>query len=120
MSLLDAGFSSTVVIQHRKPVDLGRNNQIQNRDVLTAVANLLRDTNGSVDSIHGNFNQATTGAKAGATLILSGGSGAVGGIINGVTVTATWASSSQMIQPSYFRCTSHSVILWKSSLPVPI
>lgn len=93
MSLVDAGFSSTVVIQHRKPVDLGRNNQIQNRDVLTAVANLLRDTNGSVDSIHGNFNQATTGAKAGATLILSGGSGAVGGIINGVTVTATWASS---------------------------
>ena len=93
MSLLDAGFSSTVVIQHRKPVDLGRNNQIQNRDVLTAVANLLRDTNGSVDSITGNFNQATVGSKAGATLILSGGSGAVGGIVNGVTITATWATS---------------------------
>lgn len=93
MSLLDAGFSSTVVIQHRKPVDLGRNNQIQNRDVLTAVANLLRDTQGSVDSIHGNFNQATVGSKAGATLIVSGGTGTIGGIINGVTVTGSGAGT---------------------------
>lgn len=93
MSLLDASFSSTVVIQHRKPVDLGRNNQSQNREVLTALAQMLQDSNGSVDALTGNFNQATTGSKAGATLLISGGAGAVGGVINGVTVTATFATS---------------------------
>lgn len=93
MSLVDAGFSSTVVIQHRKPVDLGRNNSRQNDEVVQALATLLRDTSGSVDALTGNFNQSTTGSKAGATLILSGGAGAVGGVINGVTVTATFASS---------------------------
>lgn len=93
MSLLDASFSSTIVIQHRKPVDLGRNNQIQNREVLTALANLVGDSSGSIDSLTANFNQGTTGAKAGATLLISSGAGAVGGIINGVTVTATFATS---------------------------
>ena len=93
MSLLDASFSSTIVIQHRRPVDLGAGNSRQNRQVLAALADFLNDTNGSVDALTGNFNQGTTGAKAGATLILSGGSGSVGGVINGVTVTATWATS---------------------------
>lgn len=93
MSLLDAGFSSTVVIQHRKPVDLGRNNQLQNREVLTALANLVGDSTGSVDSLTANFNQGTTGAKAGATLIVSGGTGSVGGTINGVTVTGSGAGT---------------------------
>lgn len=93
MSLLDAGFSSTVVIAHRRPVDLGRNNSARDREVLTYLANLLSDGSGSVDALHGNFNQATMGAKSGATLILSGGAGAVGGTINGVAVTATWATS---------------------------
>jgi len=93
MSLLDASFSSTIVIQHRKPVDLGRNNQRQNREVLTALANLVGDSSGSIDGLTANFNQGTTGAKAGATLLISGGAGAVGGVINGVTVTATFATS---------------------------
>lgn len=93
MSLLDAGFSSTVVIQHRKPVDLGRNNQLQNREVLTALANLVGDPTGSIDSLTANFNQGTTGAKAGATLIVSGGTGSVGGTINGVTVTGSGAGT---------------------------
>lgn len=93
MSLLDAGFSSTVVIAHRRPVDLGRNNSAQNREVLTYLANLLADGSGSVDALHGNFNQATTGAKAGCTLIVSGGTGSVGGTINGVTVTGSGAGS---------------------------
>lgn len=93
MSLLDAGFSSTVVIQHRKPVDLGRNNQLQNREVLTALANLVGDSSGSVDGLTANFNQGTTGAKAGATLIVSGGTGSVGGTINGVTVTGSGAGT---------------------------
>jgi hypothetical protein len=93
MSLLDAGFSSTVVIQHRKPVDLGRNNSAQHREVMAALVDLLASSQGDVDSVTGNLNQATLGAKAGATLILSGGAGAVGGVINGVTVTATFATS---------------------------
>ena len=93
MSLLDAGFSSTVVIQHRKPVDLGRNNQLQNREVLTALANLIGDSTGLVDSLTANFNQGTTGSKAGATLIFATSSGSVGAVINGVTVTGSGAGT---------------------------
>lgn len=99
MSLLDAGFSSTVVIQHRKPIDLGRNNSRQNAEVVQAIARALESSQGDVDALTANLNQATTGSKAGATLILSGLAGAVGGIINGVTVTATFSVSDAVTAP---------------------
>lgn len=94
MSLYDAGLNTLVSISHRLPLDLGRNNSKDNREVGVALANLLNGQGaGLVDSATVIANQATMGSCAGATLVLSGGSGAVGGIINGVTVTATWASS---------------------------
>lgn len=99
MSLLDAGFSSTVVIQHRRPIDLGRNNMRQNEEVVQAIATALRSSQGDVDSLTANLNQATMGSKAGATLILSGLAGAVGGIFNGVTVTAAFSVSDAVTAP---------------------
>lgn len=93
MSLLDAGFNTTVCIAHRRPIDLGATNRKQNREVLDAIATALAANDGSVDAVTGVINQSGTSAKAGASLIISGGSGAVGGTINGVTVTATWATS---------------------------
>lgn len=94
MSLYDASFNTLVSLSHRLPVDLGRNNSRDNRQVMVALANLIQGQGvGLVDSATVIANQATTGANAGATLILSGGAGAVGGTINGVTVTATFASS---------------------------
>lgn len=93
MSLYDASFNTLVSLSHRLPVDLGRNNSRDNRQVMVALANLIQGQGvGLVDSATVIANQATTGACAGATLVISGGAGAVGGIINGVTVTATHSS----------------------------
>jgi len=94
MALFDAGFFTQVGINHRVPLDLGRNNSRGNREVVQALANLLSGQGvGTIDALTLNANQGTIGSNAGATLVLSGGSSAVGGIINGVTVTATFASS---------------------------
>lgn len=88
MSLLDAGFSSTVVIQHRKPIDLGRNNSAQNREVVTGIVDALASSQGDVDALTGVFNSTTVGSKAGATLLFATSSGTVGATINGVNVEA--------------------------------
>lgn len=94
MSLVDLGFNTTVQISHPKPLDLGATNRRQNREVAQALVDLIQGgSNGTADQLTCIANQSGMGSKAGATLLLSGGSGAVGGIINGVTVTATWASS---------------------------
>lgn len=94
MSLFDAGFNTLVSLSHRLPLDLGRNNSRENRQVAQALANLIQGQGvGLLDSLTLIANQATMGAAAGATLVLSGGAGAVGGTINGVTVTATFATS---------------------------
>ena len=93
MSLYDAGLNTLVSISHRLPLDLGRNNSKENREVAVSLSNLLSGQGaGLVDSATVIANQATMGSCAGATLLISGGAGAVGGIINGVTVTATHSS----------------------------
>ena len=93
MSLRDAGFFTTVAISHRTALDLGRNGSKRGREVVVSLANLLEGQGvGRVDGLVLNANQATMGAAAGATLIYATASGAVGGIINGVTVTATHSS----------------------------
>jgi hypothetical protein len=89
MSLFDAGFSSTVVLQHRKPIDLGANNRSQNREVGIALANALQSGDiAVVESLTGSFNQTGLGAKSGATLVFATSSGDVGATINGVNVEA--------------------------------
>jgi phage tail sheath gpL-like len=69
-------FASGVVTASKK----GRLQKFAN--ILNAAASGLR---------RGTVRYGT--AVAAGTLTLSGGSGAVGGVINGVTVTATWATS---------------------------
>ena len=93
MSLLDAGFSSTVVIQHRKPIDLGRNNSAQNREVVTGIIDALASSQGDVDALTAVLNSTTVGSKSGATLVFATSSGSVGGVINGVTVTGSGAGT---------------------------
>lgn len=94
MSLVDSGFNTVVHISHRKPVDLGATNRRQNREVAQALADLLMGANiGSADAVTAICNQAGVGSKAGATLIVSGGTGTIGGIINGVTVTGSGAGT---------------------------
>lgn len=94
MSLVDLGFNTTVQISHPKPVDLGATNRRQNRDVAQALSDLiLGGSNGSADQITCIANQSGLGAKAGATLLVSGASGAVGGIINGVAVTGAFLTT---------------------------
>jgi len=94
MSLVDLGFNTTVQISHPKPLDLGATNRRQNREVAQALADLIQGgSNGSADQLTCIANQSGGGSKAGATLILSGGAGAMGGIINGVTVTAAFTTT---------------------------
>jgi hypothetical protein len=93
MSLVDLGFNTTVQISHPKPLDLGATNRRQNREVAQALADLIQaNATGAADQLTLVANQSGMGAKAGATLLYSGSSGAVGGIINGVTVTAAHSS----------------------------
>jgi len=93
MSNRDAGFNTLVSLSHRVPLDLGRSNSRKGREVMVALANLVNGQGiGQVDAAVVVANQATMGACAGATLVISGGAGAVGGIINGVTITATHSS----------------------------
>lgn len=92
MSIFRNAYTSVVALTHRRPIELGRNSSVGNRELAQNLANLLQ-SDGGVDGFVINANQATAGACAGATLILASSSGAVGGVINGVTVTDTWAGS---------------------------
>lgn len=95
MSLFDAGFNTVVSIQHRRAIDLGRNNSFTNGQVARAIAQFL-DAGagvGNVDAVTGVINQPTNLSKAGATLVFSTSSGSVGAVINGVTVTGSGAGA---------------------------
>lgn len=95
MSLFDAGFSTMVAIQHRRPVELGRNNSFTNAQVMRAIAQHLEGGAGvgNVDAMTCVINQSASLAKAGATLVFATSSGSVGGVINGVTVTGSGAGT---------------------------
>jgi hypothetical protein len=89
MSLLDSSFSTTVVVSHRRAVDLGATNRMQNGDVIRAIARHLDNPVGSVDAAVVVANSSGMPSPAGATALLSTASGTVGVTVNGVGVTVT-------------------------------
>jgi len=87
-----------VVLNHEKPLPLQTRKK---KDALRRVANRINGilsgaASGSwviLNDETAHSNVAGVAARAAAVLSLSSGSGAVGAVINGTTVTATWATS---------------------------
>lgn len=92
--------ATLVSIRHRRPVDFGTapgSSTIsrRGRDLFRRFLNLATGSlgSGSADADYALAYASVDPACAVAGLAMSGGAGAVGGIINGVTVTATYATS---------------------------
>ncbi len=92
---------TAVYLRHRRPVDYGvtpgtTTISRRGRELFRRFANVVKAATGDAQSdseyalVYGN---STEPSYAVGGLVMSGGAGAVGGIINGVTVTATFASS---------------------------
>ena len=89
--------SQVIHLRTRRPVDYGvtpGSSTINRRGnvLLRRFANVIMGAL-SEDSLYTVGYSATEAQNANGGLTISGGAGAVGAIINGVTVTATWASS---------------------------
>ena len=92
---------TAVYLRHRRPVDYGVTHGTttitrRGRELFRRFVNLAQASIGaaSADAEYALvYSNSTEPAYANGALVMSGGSGAVGGIINGVTLTATWASS---------------------------
>ena len=94
MSLLDSGFNTTLVVAHRRAVDLGPNNLASNRRVVEAVAQLLQGAaNGDMDGMVAVVNGSGQPAAAGATVVISSGSGTLTTTINGVDIESDAAGT---------------------------
>lgn len=93
--------ATMVVLRHRRPVDYGTapgstTISRRGRELFRRAFNTMRAAIGEAqaDSEYAfNYTGSTEPACANAGLAMASGTGAVGATINGVTVTATWATS---------------------------
>ena len=84
---------TTLTLSSRRSLDLGAT---KGRGALRKVANLLQGALSGANAvdgwmIHNNVSAASARAVAGVTMAT--GSGTVGSVINGTTVSVTWATS---------------------------
>lgn len=89
---------STIHLRHRRPADYGTTPGSTTitrraRELFRRFLNVATSVGALPDSEYFFAYSASDPASACCGLTISGGSGAVGAIINGVTVTATWATS---------------------------
>lgn len=94
----DSPKTTTLAFTHRTPIDFGISTAHRKRDAVRKLINVLT---GMVSGArHGDDvviqpNAAGAAAPAVGVFILSGGSGAVGVVVGGVTITVVWAASDQ-------------------------
>lgn len=90
------GFQSQLIWNHERKIDFGTSTTLlKGTDLLKAVANAIN--NGSGASVIPNFhlqpNSSTYGRRASAVWASSSGSGGMDCVINGVTISVTYATS---------------------------